>query len=64
MHKVVYVETLASQEMPEDDSKYLWFDSKGITGQRYMNKLEAEPLIGFVVDSWLKPVHYVEEVAV
>lgn len=60
----MYIETFASQEMPEDDAKYLWFDSKGVTGEQFLTKFEAEPLVGFLFDSWLRPVYYAEEVAI
>lgn len=57
MRLIKFIETLASQAVPSDDAKYLWFDSKGITSSQDMLCYEdAKPFIGFLYDSWLRPV--------
>ena len=57
--RVEYIETLASKAVPNDDSRYLWFDSTGIIGaQEFLTYDEAKDFIGWRFDSWLKPVTF------
>jgi len=56
---IKYIEVKANESVPTDDAKYLWFDSAGITSsQDWCSYDEAKELIGFLYDSWLKPIAF------
>lgn len=56
--KVSYEVVMASSELPKDNKRYLFFDTDSTdrVEEAYLTIEEAEPLIGFLYNAWLKPV--------